>query len=452
MAKALEKFAHPSYIDVLPDYVMIRDCFKGSRAIKTAGVMYLPSLKSQSIEDYDNYRRRALFFPITGKTVSTMVGLATVKPPSVKYPEQMKPYFEDSNSSYQFSEFYVRTFTEVVLMGRYGVLIDAPVDGGQPKLVPYIAENIVLWELDDLNTLKGLLLREFVHVPGDEPFETKQICRYRYCHLVDGVYTVDVMDDDLKIVSTTIPTFTGRAIDYVPFTPFGSSGVHFDIDKAPMLDIATINISHYLSSADLEWGRHLTGLPTPVVSGLDASTTLTIGGTKAWVLPPAEAKAYYMEFQGQGLQSLEKAMADKISLMASVSARMIDSSTRGSEAADTVRLRYMSESAGLIHTIGAIETGMMIMYNMLADLMLITEPVAITFSREILGIGIAFKDLKILFDAYLNGSVSKETLLYNLRRLDAVDPTRSDADELKAIRDPEPPEPKEPSKQSDADQ
>jgi len=54
---------HPAYLDVLPDYVTIRDCFKGSRAIKSAGVAYLPSLTSQTVEDYDNYRRRALFFP-----------------------------------------------------------------------------------------------------------------------------------------------------------------------------------------------------------------------------------------------------------------------------------------------------------------------------------------------------------------------------------------------------
>jgi hypothetical protein len=442
MTKALEKFAHPSYIDVLPDYITIRDCFKGSRAIKTAGIQYLPGLKSQSIEDYDNYRRRALFFPITGKTVSTMVGLATVKPPVVKYPDEMKPFFVDTNASYQFTEFYVRIFTEVILMGRYGVLIDAPVAAqSQPKLVPYIAENIVRWDIDEQGVLQGVLLREYVHVAEEELFESKQICRYRHCHLVGGVYTVDVLDDDLKPMMASItPSFSGRTIDFVPFVPYGSSGVHFDIDKPPMLDIATINISHYLSSADLEWGRHLTGLPTPVVSGVDASTNLTIGGTKAWVLPPAEAKAYYMEFLGQGLQSLEKAMADKISLMASVSARMVDSSTRGSEAADTVRLRYMSESAGLIHVIGAIETGLVMMYNMLAKLMLITDEVVIMFSREILGIGIAFKDLKILFDAYLAGAVSKETLLYNLRRLDAVNPARTDAEELGAIRDPEPTE------------
>jgi hypothetical protein len=217
------------------------------------------------------------------------------------------------------------------------------------------------------------------------------------------------------------------------------------VDKPPMYDLATINISHYLSSADLEWGRHIVGLPTPVVSGVDASTTLKIGGTAAWILPAPEAKAFFLEFQGQGLQSLEKALADKVSLMATASARLIDNSTNGSEAAETVRLRYMSESASLIHIITAVENGMNMMYNMVAKLHRAPETVRITFSREVLGLTLTFKDLQVLFEAYLNGSVSKETLLYNLRRLEAVDPKRTDAEELAAIQDPPKPQPAAPT-------
>ena len=440
MAKQLAKFAHPAYMDMIHDYVMIRDCFKGARAIKEAGELYLPRLTGQTQSDYDNYKSRALFFPITGKTATTMVGLATTKPPKTTYPDGMEIYFQDTERDYQFTEFYVNTFTEVTLMGRFGVLIDAPIGNADPKPVPYIAENIVRWETDEHNKILSLLLREHYTVPGKERFELDTKCRYRHCYLdATGTYTVEVLDEDLEIMAPPIqPTFSGRTIDFIPFTPFGSSGVHMSVDKPPMTDISTINISHYMTSADLEWGRHIVGLPTPVVSGVDAGTKLSIGGTAAWVLPPADAKAYYMEFLGQGLQSLEKAMVEKVGLMASVSARLIDNSTRGSEAAETVRLRYMSESAGLIHIINAIESGLMMMYNMLARLRNANGSVTVQFSREIIGLGIGFKDLKVLFDAYFQGGLSKEALLYNLRRLEAVDPNRTDAEELAAIRDPEP--------------
>lgn len=438
MAKDIKLFGHPQYLYYLPDYQKIRDCYNGERAIKNANVKYLPKLKAQSEEDYLNYLTRALFFPVTGKTVTTMVGLATVKPPKVEASDLMESYFKDSESGYQFTEFYVTTLQEMILMGRYGVLIDAPEQGSdQPTLCPYIAENIVNWDTDHLGRVTMLLLRETINQRKEGEFQTDVIHQYRHCFLDSaGIYTVEVLDDELVPVRSAIqPSFSGSTIDFIPWVTFGASGVHIEVDKPPMLDISTINISHYLTSADLEWGRHIVGLPTPVVSGVDSATKLSIGGTAAWILPVVEAKAYYLEFQGLGLKSLEVAMSDKISLMSSMSARLVDNSTRGSEAAETVRLRYMSESAGLIHIIGSIETGCTILYNMLAKLLLTSE-VNIKFSKEILGVGVSFKDLKILFEAYLTNSISKETLVYNLRRLDAIDPNRTDQQELSAIKEP----------------
>lgn len=441
MALDPKKFCHPDYLAKLPDYTKIRDCFDGERAIKDRGEVYLPRLSGQSQKDYDNYKYRALFFPITGKTVGSMVGLAITKPPKLEYPTIMESYFTDDSVGQQFTEFYVSLFTEIVLMGRYGVLIDAPMAVmGQPMLVPYRAENIVNWDFAEDGTLQMLLLKEYVRVKGDSKFEIIQECRYRHCFIdTDGVYKVEVLDDEMKPIGPVIiPRFSGEAINYIPWTPYGASGVHMMIDKPPMQDISTINVSHYLSSADLEWGRHMVGLPTPVVSGVDSGTSLKIGGTAAWILPVVEAKAYFLEFEGQGLQSLEKAMTEKVGLMASVSARMVDSSTRGSEAAETVRLRYVSESASLIHIISAIEAGATMMYNMLANLMKAGGSVKITFSREVLGVGITFRDLDVLFNAYLRGSITKESLLYNLRRLDALDPNRTDAQELAGMKDPPP--------------
>lgn len=445
MSKNLNEFAHPEYVGALEDWTKIRDCLKGARAIKEAGTKYLPRLKAQSQEDYDNYLYRALFFPITGKTVASLVGLATSKKPKIDAPEPMAMYFSDTASAqYQFTEFYVGTFNEVVLQGRYGVLIDAPDRGGEPYPVPYIAENLINWTEDESGKLTMLLLREYSNTTEDK-FSTTVKCRYRHCYIgADGTYYQELLDEDLK--STTLPfapMFSGATIDYIPFTCIGSSGCHMWVDKPPMLDISTINLSHYLTSADLEWGRHIVGLPTPVVSGVDAGTKLSIGGTAAWVLPTADAKAYYLEFMGQGLQSLEKAMTEKIGLMSSLSARLVDSSAKGSEAAEAVRLRYVNEAASLIHIIGAIETGLVIVYNQLAKLRRDSGQIKIALQRDVMGNAVTFGDMKVLFEAYLSGSISKETLVYNLRRLDALDPNREDSEELAAIKEPEsaPPQP-----------
>jgi len=174
-----------------------------------------------------------------------MVGLATVKPPDTKYPDEMAPYFTDTGASHQFTESYMRIFTEIILMGRYGVLIDAPLTTqGQPKLVPYIAENIVCGSSTNTACCRASCSANTSRFQGEKRFESVQICRYRDCHLVNGVYTVVVLDDDLEPTGPpVVPTFSGRSIDFIPFVPYGASGVHFDIDKPPMLDIARINIS-----------------------------------------------------------------------------------------------------------------------------------------------------------------------------------------------------------------
>jgi hypothetical protein len=441
MAKDIKKWCNLSYLANLPTWIKIRDCFDGEDAIKSRKEAYLPRLKAQSRDDYDNYLYRALFFPITGKTCSSMIGLAVAEPPKTTYSDLMSYYFQDTEQGYQFTEFYVTIFTEVVLMGRLGVLIDAPIVGStQPVLCRYTAENIMKWEVDHNGLLSRLILREYKQVPGEEKFETKTVCVLRHCYIENGQYWVEELDEDLEPISGTFPVsplFMGQPIDHIPFTCFGATGIHIDVDKPPMQDISTLNLSHYLTSADLEWGRHIVGLPTPVVSGVDSGTNLHIGGTAAWILPVVEAKAYYLEFQGLGLKSLETAMSDKVSLMATVSARLIDNSTRGSESADTVKLRYMSESASLIQIIGSIENGCLLMYNMVAKL-LKTDPVTIQFSKEILGTGVSMTDMGTMFEAYLNGSISKETLVYNLRRLGAIDPNRTDEEELAAIRNPPP--------------
>jgi len=439
MATDIRKFASKAYLANIGRYSMLRDCFDGQDAIKDAGETYLPRLKAQTDEDYRAYLFRALFFPITGKTASTLVGMATYFPPEAKYPPELDEYFKESNGASEFTEFYVNVMLECVLMGRYGVLLDAPSIGSKRLMIsPYLAENVVRFEPDENGNMELLLRECYYERIENTKYESKEKIRYRHCFILNGVYAQELLNDDLEpIVPPVVPTFMGKTIDYIPFIPFGASGVHYNVDKPPMYDLATINISHYLTSADLEWGRHIVGLPTPVVSGVDASTVLKIGGTTAWILPDPQAKAEYLEFQGQGLLSLEKALEEKVGLMASASARLIDTSTRGSEAAETVRLRYMSEAASLIHVITAVENGLNIMYNMVAKLHG-AGAVNITMSRQVLGATINFQDLKVLFEAYLQGSISKETLLYNMRRLEAIDPKRTDEQELAAIRPPPP--------------
>jgi hypothetical protein len=430
---------HPQFTKMLDTLIDCRNAFHGGRSIKAAGVRYLPILSGQTDPEYRAYKERALFFGITQKTVSAMVGMAMWKDPIIKYPERMAHYFEERQGS-QFLEICSTTIGEVLLMGGYGLLVDAPEEGSiLPVIARYTRENIINWIEDEDGNLTDVVLKEQVFERSlNDRFVLEAKDRWRHLSMSNGVYQVTVYDDKKAAVKTVVPTVKRTPLKFIPFFMINPIGVSMEMSIPPMQDIVDVNISHYRSSADLEHGRHFTGLPTPVVSGVEAGgAELKIGSETAWVLPNKDAKAVFLEFTGQGLQSLEKAMVEKQSQMASMSARLIDNSRRGSEAAETVKLRYMSETASLSTVVRATEDGLNLLYSTIADIMGEERP-TITLNKQFMEGRIGAQDLTALINAYIEGGISKETLVYNLRRGDILSSKQDDTTELLAIKDPPP--------------
>lgn len=423
---------HPKYKERYSQWTKCRDAFEGEDAIKLAGVKYLPKLKGQTDDDYKSYKNRALFYSITSKSVSALVGMATSKAPKLEYPDSMSVYFNDSRMI-QFSEIYSNVLTEVLLQSRCGVLVDMPAEGGMPYPVVYQAEDIINWRLDAQGELQLVVVRESYDEPIDD-FEVEVSHRYRELRIVDGCYIQNIYNAKGEIIESLVPTIRGVALTYIPFFVANPFGTGFSDMKPLMLDIANINISHYLSSADLEHGRHFTGLPTPVVIGADSDKDLYIGSTKFLVIPDKSGDAKYLEFTGQGLQSLEKAMSEKQSLLASLSARLLDNSSRGSEAADAVKLRYMSETASLTTVVNAISIVLNTSYKLIAEIIGENpDDFNLTLDTDFMESQLSAPEMSSLFDGFIKGAVSKETLVYNLRKGRRLDPLRSDSQEIESI-------------------
>lgn len=429
---------HPSYIKYESEWTKCRDAYDGQAAVKAAGVLYLPQLKGQTDEEYKAYKMRALFYSITSKSVSALVGMALSKPPELKFPAKLKKYFED-HSGTEFFELFSGAVAETLLMARFGVLIDRPVNGGAPFLRVYSTENIINWRHDDDGRLVMLVLRECTtRESGDDPFELEEIIRYRCLQVINGRLSIQVhtVEDAKKSTFTVGPEMTientGIAMEFIPFVCVTPNGLGIDPSKPPMLDIVDINMSHYRTSADLEHGRHFTGLPTPYVTGAESTKQLHIGSTAAWVIPDANAKVGYLEFTGQGLQSLEKALAEKQSQMASLSSRLIDNSTRGSEAAETVKLRYLSETSSLRSIVRAVEALLNRVYSIIAVMEAQDETsVSITLNKDFLDSKLSASELKAWVEAYLAGGVTKEMFINALKRGDALPPPGAPMGDLK---------------------
>lgn len=70
-----------------------------------------------------------------------------------------------------------------------------------------------------------------------------------------------------------------------------------------------------------------------------------MGGSVAFILPNPDSKAFYLEFQGQGLSELREALRAKESMMATLGARMLAPDKNGVESAQTAGIHRAGENS-----------------------------------------------------------------------------------------------------------
>ena len=362
---------HPDYTYWSPHWESIRDCEIGEIEIKRKGEKYLPKLQSQDKVEYATYLRRAVFFNMTARTLNALYGTVFGRPPKVSGLnksdlEKVKRLTKDGTSLHLMAKMAVK---EVLAVGRYGLLVDASPDGtGSPYVACYTAENILDWEMEEINgkwQLTRVVLREIFYDREEAwtPYMYKG--RFRVLHLEeqeDGshIYKQHVFINDLGLfipdVETTpfeeiIPEVRGEPIDYIPFTVVGPFSNHPDVEKPPMLDIVTLNLSHYVSYADLESARFLTGSPVYTVSlqNSDGAPEFYVGPNTVWQLGPNE-DAKILEFAGHGLRFIENALKDKEAQISAIGGRLMPGSARGAAESDNaLALKERNEQTMLLN-------------------------------------------------------------------------------------------------------
>lgn len=414
---------HPDYSANSDMWAMCRDAYNGSNAVKKRSEAYLPRLSGQDKEEYKAYKMRALFYSIMSKSVSSLIGLAMSTEPRVTRQSDSDYLFVDK-TGLQFDEVFSKVLMEMLVEGRVGWLSDRA-DGAPAKPVIYPTEAIINWDVDDEGRTRWVVLKERgVTNSLDDKYLKVVSTTYRELTFnAEGLYIHRVYDADGKKIGTDkLITNSGKPMEYIPFFVANINGIGFEVNKSPSQDLAEVNMSHYRTSADLEHGRHFTALPTPVVTGVDSSTDLKIGASTAWVLPSEKASAKFLEFTGQGLKSLENALSEKAQQLATLSARLIDNSGNGSENPEVVRLRYASEGADLAAAIRSCETLLNLGYVSVMDMEGLDRNIDIKLNKQFFDSRMSFVELEKLVSTYLQGGISQETFVFNLKRGEILPP------------------------------
>lgn len=337
-------YEHPDLVRMKLKYRRLRDCLTGN--VKEGERTYLPDPSEVREEPdiredrYKKYHMRATFLPVTRRTQQGLVGQVFVRKPVIvrgNLPEKAEKSI--SVHGHSISGFANYILSETVATGR-GVIVVGVNDVSGDALCDYIeAENIITWAelpygvVDDLGrNIGNIVVRTYTSVVSDNgvtPNMRARLAQYRLDSRGYAFMRLCTSATDATNWSAYMPIVArGVHLRHLPVFPAGADDNTLRISTPPLLELAELNISHYINSADYEEHVNIAGQVTTVVSGLeqkwyDTNINGKIAfGVRSPIPLPAQAKAYLL--QAQANSTAKEAMDKKEAMMVSVGARLIE--------------------------------------------------------------------------------------------------------------------------------
>lgn len=376
--------AHPSYTKYLPRWRLTRDAVEGSAEVKSGKQKYLPKpnkdeISAENDTRYTDYVDRASFVGFTSSTLEGMLGMVFRKPLVVEM-QQAIAYLENNadGGGLTLDQMARGVIGDILQTGRYGFLVDYPQAeqgmsradvlsaGFRANILTYKSESIINWRTEVVGSIKRyamIVLEEIRQIRSEDGFTFEEKAYHRVLTFIDGLYVQIVYDDKDEPVELIEPKKAdGSRWTIIPFAFVGSKNNDEEIDKAPLYDIADINIGHYRNSADFEESSFMVGQPTPYVNGLTQSwvdanmKSGVILGSRRFLLLGEGASAGLMQADANGMP--ERGMEMKEAQMVKIGARIIQDVT-GNETAEAAKIRFAGQNSKLGTIVGNVEAALL---------------------------------------------------------------------------------------------
>lgn len=375
---------HPEYQKRIKQWTIMRDVIEGSDAIKAKKTEYLPMASSAKDRPdkyewraYNNFLFRADFTDFTAQIKDVLHGMIENRPAKMEVPKELKLKGIISNINLRgdsADQFFSDCLDDCLVTGFGGILPDIPkvtedisvkqaeANGIRPYLTYYKAEAIINWKYRLVNGVKKLalvVLEEDVEA-NDDNFSHETLKQWRVLRLtkenkcVQEIYRTvkDKSGNEAEMkVDSILMTVKEEPIDYIPFImlPFGEPV------KPILYDIALLNISHYVKTADLNAANHKTALPMAYTTGhtpeVDKETgepvPVYFGAETFLQMIEPEAKVGLLQFSGEGIQHNENAIARTEMQMFTLCSHIISQDKKTAENKDAISIHRQGEDAKL---------------------------------------------------------------------------------------------------------
>lgn len=461
------KFTNREYDFNLSIWQTIRDCVAGEKKIKTRDIPFtrtidgvtinqnqtptfiqpiylpMPNPTDQSNDNrarYFQYIQRASFTGYTARTLKGQMGMVFKSKPRIDMPPAFK-YLETNvdGSGIGIQQQSQEVSRDVSSVGRAGLYVDHPSTEGQTSKADqeaggvnatinfYNAESILDWDCRKIGArtvTSYVKLREEKCDRNEQTLEAEIKFNYRILRLsIDGVYTVEVLDEDGGVVT---PEFapedgSGNTFDHITFHFVGAVNNRPNIDDAPLQEIADVNIAHYRNSADFEESTFIVGQPTVTVTGISETWAKNVFGggvgigSRAILAGPKDSSFGLLQVSANTMP--EVGMKHKEEQMIALGARLI-TTTAQIKTATEANINYEAEASSLSIGIGNVNTAYdaaimdvaLFTFNSEQQAKSAAESAVFLLNSEFLATSLTGEQAVQLQALWLGGSISKSVL------------------------------------------
>jgi hypothetical protein len=433
------KTLHPALTEERrAEWRLMRDAMDGESVVKARGETYLPKpdgFKNNPQTEaalYEAYKLRAQFPEILAPSVAAMIGIIHGKEINIEMPDAMAFLWEDADGNgLPLEAFHRRITRELLVIGAYGVLADAPIEGGDPFLAGYSRDALINWDRDwwvvDETTIRR------------KGFVWEQLERYRVFYIGNAGYEQTIFEaPGLSPVEVPIRGLGGAVLPRVPFVVGTARDLSPRIEAPPLVGVARAALAIYQLSADYRWQLYMSGQETLVA--INGAGPSMIGAGVVHEMTGAEGLTpdlKYVSPSCSGIEAHKAAIEDVRTQAVQAGARIMEHAV-GQESGSARALRFGSEMATLTsiaqNSCALLERSL----RNVAMLMGLGEAaegeIVVTPPDNLLDQTITPAEAEALLRVWQGGGMSWETYYANLQRGGIASPER-DADEEYALID-----------------
>ena len=390
----------------------------GSDYIKELHDRYLPREPREDDDAYQSRIYRSVLSPFTLRLIENAAGMVLRRPITVdgdKYWDDFSKNVDGLGSS--LNEYARRALVSSLTYGHSAILIDFPSDPGILTLRDEIAlgrrpyfinidapkSGAGAKNTNPSSKLTQVRLHEWVCVPeGDFGEKREEQIRVIY----PGKF--ETWNTEGRINSGTY------SLDQIPLVPIYSNRSGMLTSSPPLVDIASLNITHYQRQADLIHALHIAAMPILVLEGWDDQPEGTSVGVNYGLSTVPGNKVYYVGADSSSFAAQQEEIAQLEAQMSSLGVTKLLGQKFVAESADAKRIDQAQANSVLSIISMELESALQQAYDF-AALYLGRKPPKITLDRDFDFYRLLGQDIAVIGDLNRDGLITDKSFLQILK-------------------------------------